>query len=199
MIFLEKGLGPFAATYIGDRPARVPVSSHDLSRLSREAGHSVRSPDPQNMRRFAILPERDIVDRGHPGCAECRMRDVENDQDGDASEPERRRCYTRDGDRAHHAVDPAVLLQRRDGAERDCDEEATTVAITAISSEIGKRAAISSVTGLSDHIEIPKSRRKKPHTKSRNCRISGRSSPSSAWKKQSATACGSTTPATGAE
>ena len=57
---------------------------------------------------------------------------------------------------------------------------ATTVAITAISSEIGKRAAISSATGLPDHIETPKSRRKKPHTKSRNCRISGRSSPISA-------------------
>ena len=80
------------------------------------------------------------------------MRDVENDRDGDDSEPERRRCYTRDGDRAHHVVDPAILLQRRDGAERDCDEEATMVAITAISSEIGKRAAISSVTGLPDHI-----------------------------------------------
>ena len=57
---------------------------------------------------------------------------------------------------------------------------ATTVAITAISSEIGRRAAISSATGLPDHIEMPKSRRKKPQAKSRNWSTSGRSSPSSA-------------------
>ena len=48
-----------------------------------------------------------------------------------------------------------------------------------VAEEIGRRAAISSATGLPDHIETPKSRRKKPQTKSRNWRISGRSSPSS--------------------
>jgi hypothetical protein len=57
---------------------------------------------------------------------------------------------------------------------------ANTVAITAISSEIGSRAAISSATGLPDHIEMPKSRREKFQTKSTNWRITGRSSPSSA-------------------
>ena len=35
---------------------------------------------------------------------------------------------------------------------------ATAVASSAISSEIGRRAAISVVTGLPDHIEMPKSR-----------------------------------------
>ena len=39
---------------------------------------------------------------------------------------------------------------------------ATTVARMAISSEIGSRARISDVTGLPDHIELPKSRRKIP-------------------------------------
>ena len=63
---------------------------------------------------------------------------------------------------------------------------AITVAITAISSETGRRVAISWATGLPDHIEMPKSRRKKPQTKSRNCRTSGRSRPSSAWQAASA-------------
>ena len=60
---------------------------------------------------------------------------------------------------------------------------ATTVAIVAISSEIGRRATISSVTGLPDHIEVPKSRRTKPQAKSRNCRKIERSSPSSMWQR----------------
>src|SRR5712691_1873979 len=45
------------------------------------------------------------------------------------------------------------------------------VAITATSIEIGKRVAISRMTGLPDHIEIPKSKRAKPHRNSRYCRI----------------------------
>ena len=51
------------------------------------------------------------------------MRDVEHDQDGDDPEPERRRCDSRDGDRTYHMIDPAVLLQGRDSAERDRDED----------------------------------------------------------------------------
>ena len=47
---------------------------------------------------------------------------------------------------------------------------AMTTAIIAISSETGKRAAISYETGLPDHIEMPKSPRKNPQTKSMNCR-----------------------------
>ena len=56
---------------------------------------------------------------------------------------------------------------------------AITVASSAISSEIGSRVRISSETGLPDHIEMPKSKWKKPQTKSRNWMISGRSRPSS--------------------
>ena len=41
----------------------------------------------------------------------------------DDPEPERRGCDSRDGDRAHHMVDPAVLPQCRDGAERDRDQD----------------------------------------------------------------------------
>ena len=47
-------------------------------------------------------------------------------------------------------------------AERDRDRMATTVASTAISSETGSRAQISVVTGLPDHIEVPKSSRRIP-------------------------------------
>ena len=42
---------------------------------------------------------------------------------------------------------------------------AITVASSAISSEIGSRVRISGDTGLPDHIEVPKSKRKKPQTK----------------------------------
>ncbi len=59
---------------------------------------------------------------------------------------------------------------------------ATTTAMIAISSETGKRAAISYRTGFPDHIEMPKSPRKKPQTKSTNCRNTGRSRPSCAWQ-----------------
>ena len=69
---------------------------------------------------------------------------------------------------------------------------ATTVARMAISSEIGSRARISVVTGLPDHIEVPKSRRMHPQTKSRNWISTGRSMPSSAW--HSAMALGSKVP-----
>ena len=69
---------------------------------------------------------------------------------------------------------------------------AMTVASSAISSEIGSRVRISGETGLPDHIEVPKSKWKKPQTKSRNWMISGRSSPSSAW--QASTARGSKLP-----
>ena len=60
---------------------------------------------------------------------------------------------------------------------------AITVASSAISSEIGSRVRISSDTGLPDHIEMPKSNWKNPQTKSRNCTISGRSRPISAWHR----------------
>src|SRR5215813_6654016 len=66
---------------------------------------------------------------------------------------------------------------------------AITVARMAISSEIGSLAQISVVTGFPDHIEVPKSIRTMPHTKSKNCTISGRSMPRSAG--QSAMAFGS--------
>src|SRR6185437_15082176 len=118
-----------------------------------------------------ILPERDVVDRGIQGAPNiaceisrtARMATIPSQNDGVAM--------------------PAMAIVRTtwsiqlfcfnaemvpSGTEMAM---ATTVAITAISSEIGKRAAISSATGLPDHIEMPKSRRKKPHTKSRNCRI----------------------------
>jgi hypothetical protein len=63
---------------------------------------------------------------------------------------------------------------------------AITVAISATSSEIGKRVAISITTGFPDHIDLPKSSRAKPHRKSRNCTIQGRSIPISAWQVASA-------------
>ena len=63
-----------------------------------------------------------------------------------------------------------------------------TTAMMQISSEIGKRAAISWATGLPDHIEVPKSPRKKPHTKSTNCRKTGLSRPSWAWQVATARA-----------
>ena len=63
---------------------------------------------------------------------------------------------------------------------------AITVASRAISSEIGSRVTISSDTGLPDHIEVPKSNRKNPQTKLRNCTISGRSRPISAWQRSMA-------------
>ena len=55
---------------------------------------------------------------------------------------------------------------------------ATTTAKMQISSDIGKRAAISYNTGFPDHIEMPKSPRKNPQTKSTNCKNIGRSRPS---------------------
>ena len=45
---------------------------------------------------------------------------------------------------------------------------AITVARMAISKEIGSRAQISVVTGLPDHIDVPKSSRRMPQTKSMN-------------------------------
>src|SRR5215813_14572619 len=45
---------------------------------------------------------------------------------------------------------------------------AITVARMAISSEIGRRAQISLVTGAPDHMEVPKSKRRKPQTRSMN-------------------------------
>src|ERR1700720_4369383 len=42
---------------------------------------------------------------------------------------------------------------------------ATIVAMTATSREIGKRVAISVMTGLPDHIELPKSNRARPQMK----------------------------------
>src|SRR5215472_9791342 len=69
---------------------------------------------------------------------------------------------------------------------------ATTTAKMQISSEIGKRAAISVKTGLPDHIDMPKSPRKNPHTKSTNCRNIEWSRPSCAW--QAATARSSKVP-----
>jgi hypothetical protein len=42
------------------------------------------------------------------------------------------------------------------------------------------------MTGLPDHIEIPKSKRTSPHRNSRYCRIHGRSMPISAWQVASA-------------
>src|SRR5262249_23826189 len=51
------------------------------------------------------------------------MRDAQNGKEGGDPEPERRRRDSRDSDRAHHVIDPAVLLQRRDSAERDRDED----------------------------------------------------------------------------
>ncbi len=63
---------------------------------------------------------------------------------------------------------------------------AMIVARIATSSETGKRVAISWTTGFPDHIEMPKSRRASPQTKSMNCTIHGRSSPISAWQAASA-------------
>ena len=65
---------------------------------------------------------------------------------------------------------------------------ATTVDSRAISSDTGMRVAISWMTGLPDHIEVPKSPVAKPAMKSRNCRNIERSRPSWAW--QLATAAG---------
>src|ERR1044072_9089772 len=45
------------------------------------------------------------------------------------------------------------------------------VATIASSSEIGSRVAISAMTGLPDHIELPRLRVTSPHRKSRYCRI----------------------------
>ena len=59
---------------------------------------------------------------------------------------------------------------------------ATMVAMTATSSEIGKRVAISVITGLPDHIELPKSNRARPQMKSMNWMTHGRSMPISAWQ-----------------
>ena len=69
---------------------------------------------------------------------------------------------------------------------------ATTVARMAISTEIGSLAMISVVTGWPDHIDVPKSSRMHPQTKSMNWISKGRSMPSSAW--QSAMALGSNVP-----
>src|SRR5262245_4374 len=69
---------------------------------------------------------------------------------------------------------------------------AITVARMAISREIGNRAMISVVTGLPDHIDVPKSNRAMPQAKSANWTIMDLSMPSSAW--QSAIALGSNVP-----
>ncbi len=65
---------------------------------------------------------------------------------------------------------------------------ATRVASRAISSDTGTRVAISWLTGLPDHIDVPKSPRANPAMKSKNCSTSERSRPSWAW--QLATAVG---------
>src|SRR6476620_6707792 len=69
---------------------------------------------------------------------------------------------------------------------------AITVASMEISREIGSRAMISVVTALPDHIDVPKSSRTMPQTKSANWTIMDLSMPSSAW--QSAMALGSNVP-----
>ena len=69
---------------------------------------------------------------------------------------------------------------------------AITVARMAISREIGSRAQISVVTGLPDHIEVPKSNRTQSPDEIENWKRTGRSIPSSAW--QSAMALGSNVP-----
>ena len=70
-----------------------------------------------------VLPERHVVDRRHPRRAGDRAGDVEHEQDRDDAEPERRRGDAADREHAHHEVDPGVLLQRRDRAERDGDQD----------------------------------------------------------------------------
>ena len=62
------------------------------------------------------------------------------------------------------------------------------VATIATSSEIGSRVAISAMTGLPDHIELPRLKVTSPHRKSRYCRIQERSMPISAWHAASASA-----------
>jgi hypothetical protein len=69
-------------------------------------------------------------------------------------------------DGADRDVDPGVLFQGQIAPSGMPIEIATTVASTAISNGIASRATISVVTGLPDHIDVPKSRRKKPQTKS---------------------------------
>src|SRR5262249_54772407 len=54
MICSEKALGPFAATCIGTVPY-ASVLSHDLSRLSREAGYVPKSPSDQRADRWPLL------------------------------------------------------------------------------------------------------------------------------------------------
>ena len=61
-------------------------------------------------------------------------------------------------------------------------------ATIATSSDIGKRVAISAMTGLPDHIELPRLKVTRPQRKSRYCRIQGRSMPISAWHAASASA-----------
>jgi len=56
---------------------------------------------------------------------------------------------------------------------------ATTVPRMAISSDTGRRAQISVVTGLADHIEVPKLKVMNPHMNSKNWMMIGRFRPSS--------------------
>src|SRR5262249_25776255 len=69
---------------------------------------------------------------------------------------------------------------------------AITVARMAISSEMGRRAQISLVTGAPDHMEGPKSRRRKAPTKTKKGTSIGRTMPNS--RQDSPNALGSDAP-----
>src|SRR5215470_13122867 len=76
------------------------------------------------------------------------------------------------------AVPPTANKRTTKSIQVFCLTADTAPSGMAISSEIGSLAQISVVTGLPDHIEVPKSNRMMPHTKSINCTTSGRSMPS---------------------
>ena len=93
---------------------------HGHRRIAVADGERGQDHDRQVAQR--IIPQRDIVDRRHPGRAEHEMRDLQHHQDRHDAEPERRRGDARDRHRAHDMIEPAVLVQCRDRAQRDGDQ-----------------------------------------------------------------------------
>src|SRR6266851_1930054 len=119
---LDQAFGPRGADVILAQDFEHRRAGHPHRHGGSAVADGQCRPDRHRQVADRVLPYRDIVDRRHPWRAKYGLRDVENGEDQQNAEPERGCGKTGDRDRADHQIDRAVLLQRRDRAERDRDD-----------------------------------------------------------------------------
>ena len=116
---------------LGAGRAHIVLAQHlEHGRAGHARGHrgiaiagGERRPDQHAQVVDRIDPDRHVGDGRHPGCAEqClgRVQDAEDDQD---AEPERGHGDAGDRERPDDIVDPGVLLDGGDGAERNREQQ----------------------------------------------------------------------------